>query len=216
MGERNKIGGAMASDLWNGSEKAHEAARTPGNAGEIELPGQAEIEQALKQLAEPERLQPGLFHDGDDFLGGLAETANAARRERGRPKGATNLRNEQLFDYLEAQGYKNPVVRLLEIVSADPLKMRLPLKEAMALQVRAAEALLPYMLAKKPQAMLVAKQVQHFMIAGDLTAQYGQTVQTEEYQWFSEATPVREGEGVSQASDNGLEKQGVDTIPAAD
>lgn len=206
----------MASDLWNGAEKGHGGGHTAQNPGEIELPAAAEIEAALKQMAEPEQLQPGLFMDGGDSLGALAETGNAARRERGRPKGAANLRNDQLFDYLFAQGYKNPVVRLLEIASADPNDLLADREAALKLITRASEALLPYMLAKKPQAMLVAKQVQHFMIAGDLTAQYGQTVQTEEYQWLSEAQPVREGEDVSQASNKAIQKQGVDTDTAAD
>lgn len=141
-------------------EKGQEGADTPlfpGGETALDVPPAAELDLGMRELAE-----------GGDRLGELAEISNA--RRRGRPAGSANRRNSDVFDYLEARGFKNPILRLMEIVSADWTDI-----EGMKLQIRAAEALLPYMLAKKPQTLQIDKNTLHVFLAGPLS-QPGQTV----------------------------------------
>jgi hypothetical protein len=117
--------------------------------------------------------QPGLFFDPLDSLAQKVEKANAVRRGAGRPEGSSNRRNTDLFNLAMAQGYKHPFIRLMEIVSADPATMlgSTPKQRAaaLALQIRAAEALLPYDMAKKPQSIEVKGQSLHVFVAGKLS-----------------------------------------------
>lgn len=134
-----------------------------------EIPGEAELRQALADMQPVADDEPGLFEDGGDSLAIMAQNANA-KRARGRPKGSANLRNDALFDALHRMGYKNPVVRLMEIVSADPDALLLGKREdALKLQISAANALLPYMMAKKPQEWKVDKTNTNIFVAVPLT-----------------------------------------------
>lgn len=138
------------------------------------LPNSTELAAAMANLAaDPAGDQPGLFIDPTDSLAQKAEKANAARRGAGRPQGSTNRRNSDLFDLAEARGYKHPFIRLMEIVSADPKDLLGSTPKARAtalqLQIRAAEALLPYDMAKKPQQIEVKGQSLHVFVAGKLS-----------------------------------------------
>jgi len=163
----------------DGSKKGHREAGTPAI-----LPSQAELAAAMADLAEkPADQQLGLFIDNDDRLAQAAEQSNAIRRGAGRPEGSTNRRNSDLFDLAEARGYKHPFWRLMEIISADPRELAAALAgyehveevsfaQAMAVldkQRSAAETLLPFDLAKKPQSIEVKGQSLHVFVAGKLS-----------------------------------------------
>lgn len=151
--------------------------RSTGNKGHQEagtLPNSQELAAAMGELVpDPADDQPGLFFDPLDKLAQKAETNNAARRGAGRPPGSANRRNSDLFDLAMARGYKHPFVRLMEIVSADYTELcgSTPKGKAagLALQIRAAEALLPYDLAKKPQVVEVKGKSLHVFVAGKLS-----------------------------------------------
>jgi hypothetical protein len=181
-----------------------------------EIPGHSAIQEAVRELSGVEDLGPDLFLDAADGLAQKAERGNSARRARGRPPGAANLRNERLFDYLEARGFKNPVVRLMEIISADPFDLCADAIEALKLQIRASEALLPYMLARKAQALTVHKEVRHVMLAGDLRQGMEQVGDAQSFQWLGEAMEMRDGDHVSHGPENQFENQVVDTTKPAD
>lgn len=151
--------------------------RSTGNKGHQEagtLPNSQELAAAMADLVpDPAADQPGLFFDPLDSLALKADKANAARKGAGRPPGSTNRRNTDLFDLAMARGYKHPFIRLMEIVSADPATMlgSTPKQKATALtlQIRAAEALLPYDMAKKPQQIEVKGESLHIFAAGKLS-----------------------------------------------
>jgi hypothetical protein len=188
-------------------EKGQEGADTPlfpGGETALDVPAKDEIDRGMSEL-------PGLFAEGGDRLGELAEVSNA--RRRGRPAGSANRRNDDVFDYLEARGFKNPILRLMEIVSADWTDI-----ERMKLQIRAAEALLPYMLAKKPQTLQIDKNTLHVFMAGPLS-QPGQRL-AEKFSLFGNAeqyqgahAPV--GQDAVGREDNAEKDQGVDLVKPA-
>lgn len=163
--------------------------------GDLQLGPVAGLGQAMAELvairqaagapeADAAPALPGLVDEADagaDLVARAAETANSKRRARGRPKGAANLRNAALFDWLEALGHKNPVKRLVEIISADPRELARALAgpnagepsyeralDVLREQRQAAAALLPYVLAKKPQAIEVTSKELHLFLAGSL------------------------------------------------
>jgi hypothetical protein len=115
---------------------------------------------AERDQAEPE--QPDLLagsleiHD-QDVLAVASELVAAPRRERGRPPGSSNRRNSQMFDYLAQLGHRHPAVTLSMIQTADTKALARAICadaiDVLRLQVSAASALLPYDLAKKPQAI---------------------------------------------------------------
>jgi hypothetical protein len=153
------------------------ADRSSGNKGHQEagtLPNSQDLAAAMADLGEnSDADQPGLFFDPLDSLAQKADKANAARKGAGRPPGSANRRNSDLFDLAMARGYKHPFIRLMEIVSADPNSMlgSTPKQKATALtlQIRAAEALLPYDMAKKPQQIEVKGTKLHVFVAGKLS-----------------------------------------------
>jgi hypothetical protein len=201
------------------------------------LPNSQELAAAMADLGEnSDADQPGLFFDPVDSLAQKADKANAARKGAGRPPGSANRRNSDLFDLAMARGYKHPFIRLMEIVSADPddllstvpehwpasdklitkvieamLNTRL---EALKLQIRAAEALLPYDMAKKPQQIEVKGKSLHVFVAGKLSdikaggvAGFSLTGDSEENQGVSvvEVEPV--GRQPVGRTDNGEQDQ---------
>lgn len=110
-----------------------------------------------------------------DMFGGAggAEAPAPAERAPGRPKGAMNRRSRDWQRFVAASGKKHPLEFLLEVSAASPEELReryagLPAprldgepaelatisgKDLLALQIRAAEAALPYLEQKLPQAI---------------------------------------------------------------
>lgn len=150
-------------------------------------PGIAQVEQLLGSLA-PQAALPGLVDtdpDTVDLIGRVAEHVNGQRRARGRPAGSANRRNDEMFDYLEARGFKGPELRMMEIISADPRELAAALAgpeakaanvpfdramEVLRLQAKCAEAMLPYKFAKKQELKVEHSGGQvHVMMAGPLT-----------------------------------------------
>lgn len=129
-----------------------------------------------------------------DLLGQVAETSNAGRRARGRPEGAVNRRNDETFDYLEARGFKAPEILLMEVISADVVQLARKLGadpiEVMKLQIKAAADLMPYKLARKPQAMEITSKKLHMFVTGSLTPE--QEKQIEQNQWLTIDEAVRQ------------------------
>ena len=113
-----------------------------------------------------------------DQLEKIADQTLSGRRarERGRPKGATNKRNDKVFDYLEACGHRDPATTLSLLQSADTLALAKALKmkpkEVLAEQIKTAAALMPYKYAKKPVELDVkGGNKLPLMILGDLNQQ---------------------------------------------
>jgi len=107
-----------------------------------------------------------------DLLAQAAETVAAPRRQRGRPKGAGNLRNGRVFDYLEAMGHRDPLVTLSMIQTADTRTlaawMGIEAGEALRIQLSAAKEMLPYKYAKRPQEVNVNERAAHLFLTGTL------------------------------------------------
>ena len=171
------------------ADKGQEGARTPRVAEEF---GQLEQLARAMEQAVPEPLLPGL--DGPpapetlDLVGRAAEQLNAQRRARGRPAGTQNKRNSEVFDYLEARGFKQPELHMAEIISADPVQLSAALAmsttygpvgvpptwlvlEIMKLQAKCAADLLPYKFAKRHEAKVMHEHKLGIMIGGTLSTQ---------------------------------------------
>lgn len=142
----------------------------------------AMTEAAMKDLGEQlagggdEAEQPSLLLDEADeqlalFAGPVrhvAETINAARAGRGRPKGSKNKANAEFRDTLMRMGYRHPGLNLAALANADPVDLARELsieerdkngvlwrvgctpKEAMDLILKANAELLPYFESKAP------------------------------------------------------------------
>ncbi|GAA2871862.1 hypothetical protein GGQ99_000974 [Aminobacter niigataensis] len=149
-----------------GQEEAHTPAAPGAEAPSSALPG-----------ADPLDLLDGSPDlDALDLLALAAEPALSQRRARGRPQGALNRKNADMIAYLKALGHRDPWVTLSTVQSADTMKLALALRspvmkngkqlvskagtplfntpspmDVLALQMRAADALMPYHHAKKPQ-----------------------------------------------------------------
>jgi hypothetical protein len=178
------------------------AAENPLFEGQLEghTPPALEIPAAAVPLASVEQL---------DLLGEAAETSNARRRGAGRPEGSGNKRNAETFDYLEALGFKGPERLLMEVVSADPRQLAAQLAgtddprhvpfdralEVLKLQIKAAADLMPYKLARKPQAIEVSRKELHLFVAGTLSEAQQSLIQ--QNQWVSVEDAVREKDNAS-------------------
>lgn len=179
-------------------------------------PEDLDLDAAVRQLAEqiePEAEQFDLLAEPPEPVGSLeniAENTLAERRARGRPKGASNKRNAQVFDYLEHIGHRDPVTTLSMIQSMDPAELAKALqckrKDATALIISAAEKLLPYKYAKRPTEIAVTGEGgkgRPFMVIGEMNVAFGGVSddgfmsagqargKTVEYQDVSEAETVR-------------------------
>ena len=169
------------------AEKGQEGARTRVDAAEIP---QIEALAAALQQADPAPLLPGL--DGPppaetlDLVGRAAEQLNAVRRARGRPAGTANKRNSEVFDYLEARGFKQPELQLMEIISADPRALAAALAgpdvkpdsvsfdralDVLKVQLAAARELMPYKFAKRHETKVAFEGKLGIMVAGQLSVQ---------------------------------------------
>lgn len=171
------------------AQKGQSEAGTPA-AQDLARPEQPEIAglRELLGLAAPQAALPGLLEeDADvfDLVGRAAETLNAQRRGAGRPEGSHNRRNDELFEYLAARGYKMPDMRLMEIISADAIQLAIAVSsympgpvmvpperviEILRLQAKCAEAMMPYRLAKKQELKIEHNRRElHVMVAGTLS-----------------------------------------------
>lgn len=114
-----------------------------------------------------------------DTLESLADKSSAERRARGRPAGSTNKRNTQVFDYLEHIGHRDPVMTLSLFQTMDLRELAAMLgckmKDAAALQISAAEKLLPYKYAKRPTELHVQGDGSRrpVMVIGEMNVQLG-------------------------------------------
>lgn len=111
--------------------------------------------------------------DATDLLALAAEPVLSRRRARGRPEGAANRKNGDMVKYLAAHGHRDPWVTLSLIQTADTEKLAQTLSmkrgEVLGLQLRAADALMPYHHAKKPQQLeLPAGDQRPLMIIGEM------------------------------------------------
>lgn len=148
----------------------HQEAHTRGDVASIEAA------DALPGVDPLDLLSGSPDLDASDLLAMAAEPALTQRRARGRPEGAANRKNGDMIAYLAALGHRDPWMTLSLIQSADTVKLaealRVPLMkngkqmvskagtplysmpnraDVLALQMRAAEAILPYHHGKKPQ-----------------------------------------------------------------
>lgn len=171
-------------------DQGQEGARTRANAANS--PGDEQMQQLAKALeqADPAPLLPGLDEappaETLDLVGRAAEQINAVRRARGRPAGTQNKRNSEVFDYLEARGFKQPEVQLMEIISADPRVLAAALAgpdakpenvsfdralDVLKVQVAAARELMPYKFAKRHEAKVTHEGRVGIFVAGQLSVQ---------------------------------------------
>ena len=168
----------MADTAEKGQVEGH-TSRNSQNSGDGGVSG-----DLAQILAADAPALPGLDLplDDVDVVAKAATLLNEKRRARGRPEGSANRRNAEVFDYLEARGFKAPELRLMEIVSADARELSLALLgtqqpdyvlEIIKLQAKAAAELMPYKFAKRNELKIDStRQVQHVFLAGSM-AQFG-------------------------------------------
>jgi hypothetical protein len=134
-----------------------------------------------------------------DMLSLAAELAAAPRRARGRPAGSGNRKNNDMIGYLAALGHRDPWVTLSMIQTADTAKLALALRspvmkngkqlvsksgtplfntpspmDVLAIQKSAADALMPYHHAKKPQQLeLPPGDLRPLMVIGEMNVSIG-------------------------------------------
>lgn len=151
-----------------GQEEAHTHAATAATSGLDALAG-----------ADPLDLLDGSPDLGDsDLLATAAELVAAPRRARGRPPGALNRKNGDMVAYLQSLGHRDPWLTLSMIQTADTEKLaqKLSMKrgDVLALQLRAADAIMPYHHAKKPQQLdLPVGDKRPLMVIGEMNVAIG-------------------------------------------
>jgi len=165
---RVRADGENAGENLQGNQAQQARARKV--RGEVErLAGLIELEgEQMDLLAGADELEDG------DALAVAARAVSEVRRGRGRPKGAANVRNTRVFDYLEALGHRDPLVTLSLIQTADTRELArlvgMKAADALRIQVQAAKEMLPYKYARKPQELNVNEQRAHIFLTGTLDA----------------------------------------------
>ncbi len=125
-----------------------------------------------------------------EMFGAAAAAEVVEPRSVGRPKGAMNRRSRDWQRFVAASGKVHPLEFLLDVVGSTPAELRerygslvapreegeaaelstLGAKDLLALQVRAAEAALPYLEQKLPQAIEVdVDKPRPVIVIGDLS-----------------------------------------------
>lgn len=110
-------------------------------------------------------LEHSVERDADDSLAKLAKSVTEPRKGAGRPKGSTNRRNIDTFDWLEAHGHRSPEYTLSLIQTIDPRQLAVMMRRhkhfatALSAVASAAAALLPYKLAKKSPDVVAPPEV---------------------------------------------------------
>lgn len=159
--------------------EGHVEARTPrdppAEAGALGAIDQAE---ALPGADPADLIAGSPDLDAVDLLAVAAELSAAPRRARGRPAGSGNRKNGDMVAYLAACGHRDPWVTLSMIQTADTValarELMLPRGEVLAMQMRAADALMPYHHAKKPQQLeLPVGDKRPLMVIGEVNVAIG-------------------------------------------
>lgn len=169
----------MAIDDDETAEKGISGGAHAGDSGRDRAPGGDQVAPGGDGEGDQLDLLAGSLEiDDTDTLAVAAELVARPRRERGRPPGATNKRNTQMFDYLERLGHRDPAMTLSMIQSADPLQLAKALgadsfkgrMAVLSLQRAAAADLMPYKYAKKPQALELPTDAKRpLMVIGEMT-----------------------------------------------
>lgn len=174
----------MSKKPVDGQLDAHTQPAAGGDAAAQALPG-----------ADPLDLLAGSPDlDVHDLLALVAEPVLSRRRARGRPAGAANRKNGDMIAYLTALGHRDPWVTLSLIQSADTMALAMAMRspamkngkqmvskagtplfntpdpmDVLAMQLRAADALMPYHHGKKPQQLDLVdpRDKRPLMVIGD-------------------------------------------------
>jgi len=139
------------------------------------------------QLADPAAAD--LLAFGEE-LGELAGQAIAppVRRGPGRPAGSPNRATSKVREYLMARGYRDPMEHLAAVVAMDLRELAAlvgDVGQALQLQIKAADALMPYWHQQQPKAVEVKVEgARPLMMIGGLVTQ-----KTEADQGLKDVTP---------------------------
>lgn len=197
------------------ADQGHSGALTPPGAD----PGDDdEAAELLDVAGSPDALSL-------DVLGAAAELVAAERRARGRPKGAANKRNGDMLRYLQSLGHRDPLVTLSMIQTADTKALAMSLRspvmkngkqqvslagtplfntpdfvEVLRIQQQAANSMLPFLYARKPQQVeLPPGDARPVMVIGEMNVQQVTNVAMmsageapEQYQSLSGVEAVRD------------------------
>lgn len=179
--------------MTKGDQDGQLEARTPP------APPPIEADQALPGADPADLLAGSPDLDATDLLAVAAELSAKPRRARGRPVGSGNRKNGDVIAYLQALGHRDPWVTLSMIQTADtaalakalrsplmrngkqlvskagtPLFNQPDLMEVLQLQKSAADALMPYHHAKKPQQVeLPLGDKRPMMVIGEMNVVLG-------------------------------------------
>ena len=116
----------------------------------------AAVQQIAAELADAPEQFDLLAQDTEPVstLGLAGEIVARRNRGRGRPPGAANLRNDKVFDYLQALGHQDPATTLSLLQTADTEELARMLGcepiEVLREQAKAAAKLMEFKYAKKP------------------------------------------------------------------
>jgi hypothetical protein len=135
-------------------------------------------------------------------IAGLVQVIEQARTGRaGRIKGSRNRRTEDFIKYISQFG-SDPAVTLMEIHSQTPEELmarssmldlredRLSYRDAQALRVRCAEALMPFLHSKQPVA--IDATIRGVMVVEEITSGIGPMIEAEAE--FVPVAAIEEGE----------------------
>jgi hypothetical protein len=155
------------------AEEGHREAHTraPSGIGEALQAFGAAVEGENGDLLS--LLAQSVEHDADDTLAKLAKSVTEARKGAGRPLGSRNKRNIDVFDYLEGLGHRPPEMVLSLIATMDPRQLAVMMRRhrhfiaALSAITKAAEALLPYKLAKRSPDVILPDRIRPLMVMGD-------------------------------------------------
>lgn len=158
--------------MTKAAQDGHLAAHTRAD------PAPAEADQAMPGEDPADLLAGSPDVAAVDLLSVAAELAAAPRRARGRPAGSGNRKNGDMIAYLQALGHRDPWVTLSMIQTADTIALAKALTmkrgEVLAIQLRAADALMPYHHAKKPQQLELPPGDQRpLMVIGEMNVSIG-------------------------------------------
>jgi hypothetical protein len=136
-------------------------------------------------------------------IAGLVQVIEQARTGRaGRIKGSRNRRTEDFIKYISQFG-SDPAVTLMEIHSQTPEELmarssmldlredRLSYRDAQALRVRCAEALMPFLHSKQPVA--IDATIRGVMVVEEITSGIGPMIEAEAE--FVPVAAIEEGGG---------------------
>lgn len=131
----------------------------------------------MGQLADQAAADVASFEDGLALFQGQA-IAPPAKRGAGRPAGSPNRATSKVREYLLARGYRDPMELLAAVVAMDLAELKgigIDVKDALALQISAADKLMPYFHQAQPKSLEVKVEgARPLMIFGQMTAPKGE------------------------------------------